>query len=801
MTMIKLIHKVFFRQAQRNKAFYFTSFALMIIGISSWNFLWSYIIHELEYDQFHANKDQIYRLRNDRYKDGELDVQDAATYCPVGGFLKDNLPEVQDFNRLMYFPFDLTYKEKDFTIQNPYYTDPNFFSMFSFPLIKGNKETCLQGTDKIVISKSLAKKLFGKEDPIGKEIETFRPLEITGVFDDSQASHMKIDVLTSWDTYIAVQGKEILEDWYFNVYHTYLLLDKDVDNAELESKINKTVASHVKQHIDPDRKEEFFLQNITDIHLHSQLTGEISMNGNYQLVVFLGVIALLILVVTAINYALFLFVKSLDRSKEIALRKILGSGKKQILFSLFSEYLIQTILVFLLSLYIVYYVSTMHNDLLNLPVNFFTSSIQNNLLSWLTITFVLILVFALAYIYPAYLLVSFDPIASIKGSVSGFRSHFLRKSLLVVQVAIFGGFLYFSIQVLEQISYMENKDLGFKINQKLVIESRNAHYSDSIRNELFNKFNQYPEIKSITNSSIVPGEIGWGLGKQTLKKISAPKEDEFDCEVAKIDDSFLDVFEIELLAGRNFDFNKEKDVTLINEKALHGLGYTNPEDVIGIKVNLWWGQTKEVVGVFKNYHHRSLKEPFTAMCLIPRTRSENFYAINLETKNMRKTVADIESVWESVYPNASFDYFFLDDFYNQQYKYEETFIRNLLFFAAVVFVIVFTGIISFTGYNVKQRRKEIAIRKVVGGSAQNITSMFLKDFIWLVVIAMFVSLPVTLYASGLWMENYVFKTDTGIMQMLLPYLICLVFLLFTVALQVFYSSQENPAVVLKEEGN
>ena len=261
--MIKLILKVFFRQAQRNKAFYFTSFALLIIGISSWNFLWSYIIHELEYDQFHVNKDQIYRLRNDRYKDGEVYIRDVVSYPAIASYLKEQLPEIKNYVRLVPFSNSVNYNGKEINVKQRYFSDPDFFSIFSFPLLKGNKETCLTGTGKVVISKSLADKLFGNEEPLGKEVFMGESAIVTGVFDDSQPSHMDIDMLLPMQTYLSIQGEDMNLDWYSNLFITYLLIDEHADYTTTSQKVNETLLSHISE-FRPDQEEKFYLQKLTD---------------------------------------------------------------------------------------------------------------------------------------------------------------------------------------------------------------------------------------------------------------------------------------------------------------------------------------------------------------------------------------------------------------------------------------------------------------------------------------------------------------------------------------------------------
>ncbi|WP_169513338.1 ABC transporter permease [Flexithrix dorotheae] len=757
----------------------------------SYNFLWSYIIHELDYDQFHENAENVYRIRNDRFQDENLVTKDVKTYPAAGAFLESQFPEVKKSLRLHSFPASVFYNGQELSEKNFYYSDPEFFQFFSFPLLSGKRKTCLEGMNKIVISSAVARKYFKNENPIGKELESIGPFVITGVFEKNSSSHLDIDFLVSFETFLGFQGQEMNEDWYFSDFYTYLLIDEKANKATLEGKISHALLQEISQRIAFERREEFHLQPLTDIHLHSNFSNEIKVNGSFQLLVLLGVIAILVLVITAINYASFLFIKSLDGIKEIGLRKILGANKTQILTALFLEYFFQTLFVFGISLFLLDYVANHYYYLFNLPSDFFLFTLKDNLLLWIGIALLFLVIIGLAYIYPVLHLINYEPAAGLKGQVLGFRKNLLGKALLTIQISILGGFLFFGILVISQVNFLKNKDMGFKLEQTLIIDNT---MGDSLHQVFRNKLLQLPEVKSYANGSVIPGNDNWW--KINLKNHSKEIK---NFRMGRVSPEFSVVFDFEFLAGSGFGAHKEtdKEGVVVNEETLKILGIKHPEEAIGEKVKFsrW---EKEIIGVIKNYHHASLKEPFQPLGFVLASRNEHFKAINLESQHLPETLDKIQQTYRETFSSGDFNYYFLDDYFQEQYRNEEIFIRNLLFFAVVVLVLVFVGIISFTAHNIKNRRKEIAIRKVAGSSLSGIAHLFLRDFISLVVTAIIISFPATFYFSGFWFDNFAFKIEVNAMHICGAYFVLFSGLLITIVTQVWLSARENPANVLGE---
>jgi len=791
--MNKLFISLFLRRTKNNKLFYLSNFVLLFIGTISYNFLLLYIIYESGFDKFHKNGNNIYRVQNDRYNNQKLIIKDAFTYPGVGPFLKESTPEIKSTLRLHPFPSFILYKEKPFREKKIFFSDKDFFSFFSFQLIDGNPDSCLDGAQKVVISKEMAVKYFKSENPIGQVIETFVPLVVSGVFEKNEQSHLDIDFLVSFETFLDMQGDFINDDWFFSNFYTYILVNNNSEDVDLERKISHILKEQIEKKLSEKRSEEFKLQKISSIHLTSRLSNEIKENGNLQLIVLLVIVAILLLIVTIVNYISFLFAKDIERAKEIGMRKILGESRVQILKSFLVEYLSQILLTYIIAILIIYYVSTNYYYLVGLPINFFVQIVFDNFYLWILVTFLSLLIIGIAYVYPSLLIISYKPASIIKGDILNLKKDFLRKILITGQITIFGGLLFFLILVIDQVSFYKKRDLGFKIEQTLVIED---FIPDSLGSIFKNNILQFPEIKGISNSNVIPGSTEWW--KAQVRKVSSNSKDFIDCNLARIDEDFLKVMKIDLLEGRNFIHNNvsDKNGIIINQSLFFSLGYENYQEAIGEKLMIY-NKEKKIIGIMKNYHHQSLKEPFQPIGFILTDRREQYYSINLETNNLKNSINQIKLEWGEIFEGRVFDYFFLEDYFNNQYKNEDVFLRNLLFFTVITLLIVFTGTISFTIHNIKKSKKEIAVRKVFGGSIISIVFLFVKDFFFLIIISIIISLPVTIYVSKFWFENFSFKIQVSVSHIILSYLLFVFSLIFIIVMQIFLSTRENPVKALK----
>lgn len=794
--MFKNYIKIALRNIKRQKGFSFINISGLVVGMAVCLLLFQYVTFELSYDDFHENAENIYRLRLTNF---------AGSHGAAGLAVKEAFPEVLEYVKLnkSFSGGIYSYKDRKFQEEKVFFATESFLKLFSFDLLNGDPETALSEVNSAVLTESAAKRYFGTKDPVGKTIryQGINDYEIKGVVEDVPAnSHFHFDILVSYKTLIRRRGEWIESTWISCPYYTYLYLKPGTDIEAFETKLKEFFTQKEKE-IPKDKREDlnYHLQPMRDIHLFSNLDFEIENNGDGRVVYFLTVIALFILVIAWTNYINLSIAKSLERAKEIGIRKVVGAFRIQLIKQFLSESLLFNIVSAAFAIFIVQISSPYFNQLVNIPLSF---TLLNNIRFWL----ILILMFSagalLSGLYPSFVLSSFKPAAVLKGkSIRSGRGRVLRKCLVVFQFSISFALIAGTLTVYKQISFMKSQDLGVNIDQTLVVRGpqySRSYYAFLKTLETFKtEAKRIPAVSQATVSTFVPGEDAWVRHGGRRKNV--PKGDEKEFRIIGVDSDFVNFYQLEILAGRNFHKNiiADQNSLIINEEALELLDFKNPEEAVG-KGILYRDRPSRIVGVIKNYHQESLKENYEPLFLIRFLWGSNF-SIKVNTKNLQKTISSIQYTWNEIFPGYPFDYFFLDEHFDSQYRTDVQFGKTSGLFAFLAIFIGCLGLFGLSSYETILRTKEIGIRKVLGASVQGILTLLLKDITKLIFLAITISLPLSYLYFHNWLGNYAFRIGIGWWFFLIPIALVLFITLFAVGYNTIKASLANPVDNLRYE--
>jgi putative ABC transport system permease protein len=806
--------KIALRNLAKRKGYALLNILGLAIGITCCLLIFQYVAYERSYDSFPPKADQIVRLRLDSYQKGKLAWQSATVYPAIAPTMKKDFPEVENFCRLIDADLLLSNDEKNikFNETKGYYADPSSLEMLNIQLVKGNPQSALDGPDKIILSQTTAKKYFGNEDPIGKNLTArggnLQHYEVTGIFKDyPQNSHLILNHLVSYSTLgkqLKLQGDtsnatETAWGWYD--FYAYLQLKPGTDWRSLESKLPSFCDEYInnKQVYKKNNvREELYLIPLKDIHLKSNYNQEAEVNGDGKSVGFLFLIAFFIIGIAWINYSNLATARSLERAKEVGVRKVLGALRRDLIGQFMVESFLLNLLAASAAMIAVFLLTHPFNDLIgtastknfNLPKNY-----------WIGISVLFLSGTVISGLYPAFVLSGYHPITVLKGLFkNSTRGLFLRKSLIIGQFATSVILIAGTIIVYQQVRFMRKQQLGVNIEQTLVLEGAGSP-QDSVYQNIFQPFKteilHQTGIKSVTSSSSVMGkEIYWTNG---VLRVGSETRNVVTLYNLGVDYDFLPSYDLKLVAGRNFsrDFGTDKNAVLINEKAVDLLGFRSPAEAINGKIKRQ--DTLTIIGVVSDYHHQGLRKAIDPMLIMLRPNERSFYSIKFNSEDLGKTVAGIEKSWNRYFPADPLNYFFLDDSFNEQYKADIRFGKVFGLFAFLAILIACFGLLGLSAYNVLQRTKEIGIRKVLGASVQHLLVLLSKEFLLLVFISFFVAVPVTWWVMNNWLQDFAFRINIRWWVFLLAALLATLIALLTVGFQAFKAAISNPVKSLRTE--
>ena len=814
--MLRNYLKIAYRNLLKNKVFSLINILGLAIGMAACLLILQYVGFELSYDDFHENASNIYRINTDDHQ-GAI-RKTTLTSSPLGPGLQQNYPEVVNFTRLI-LPWSgqgatstLGWQEPEGNIikqnfQWGFYTDPGFLQMFSFQWIKGDRQNALEGSHKIVLAESTARKLFGNdwaenERIIGQTLEYINeydrfPLVITGIIADApENAHFQYDFLASFATLFTGLFKEVVETWDGNGVYAYLQLTPGTDINVFSQKVSE----YVKQHGPTELQEntEYLLQPLQDIYLHSHREQELKVNGNATYISFLSLVAALILIIALVNYINLTTAKAVARGSEVGLRKVMGALRTQLIKQFLFESLLLNGVAFLLAI-----------TFLQIAMPFYTQLtgkvLEYSREFWLFIGLLFPVSTLLSGLYPAFVLSGYHPMHALKGKLMHSQSgKQLRKGMVVFQCWVSMIFIIFTFTVYQQMHYMRTHDPGFDREGVVVvngpgnrtetwIEHDQQRHIRTHEDTFKDAVSQYTGVKAVSLSWSIPGEQSsiW-----PIELGEAYDNGKIDLLIA--DNDYAEVYGLELLAGR-FDTDNGY---VINESAAEILGYDDPATAVGQIFRDNRNNERNILGVVKDYHHHSLQQEIRPLIFAsndPTYKLDSYYSIKVEANNLEATLSHVGAAYKKAYPYEPFEYYFIDAYFDAQYREDMRFGTLFGLFSGLTIFIACLGLFGLSLHTVVEKTKEIGIRKVLGASVQNILALLTQNTLKLMLVACVLALPVAYWSIKTWLSNYAFSIDLSWWLFALPVLTVPVVVLLTISFHTVKAALANPVKSLRNE--
>lgn len=792
--MLKNYIKIAWRNLIRDRAYSFINIVGLTIGLSACLLLVLFARYELSFDTFHEKSDRIFRMTSVTETENEV-IERTSTPVPLVRTLKDELPEVEKATYIVRENSSrIEIRDQIITVENIYWTDQDFFDIFSISTVRGNRSEYLKNPDSIVITESVANTYFRNEDPLGKTIQIGSVLyTITGVVEDwPPNSHIHPHFIATFKTLRASNET----NWLFLYSRTYFLLDEKASVTSLTEKLPSILESKFGE----EAKEAgmtftYSPQALTDIHLYSNLEGELEQNGSIRTIQIILAIALLILLNACVNYINLSTARARKRAKEVGIRKALGSGRTHLIFQFLGEAFALTGISFWLSLMIIETILPGFNTLFNQELN---SNMLFEPVSMSIFIGLMVLTALFAGIYPAFYLTSFSAKEVLKGDAGiNTKNSFSwgRRSMVIFQFLICISLMVSSLVILKQMRFIQQKDLGFEECNLVVIplgtgEERNGFQS------LKDKLLANSTIEGVTSAVNYPGR---GNIENTQHWLPGETVGEY-AEMGYIGPDFIDIFGITMKEGRDFTENDQQSV-ILNETAVQRFGLG--ENPIGKRITRTEPGAEdrpmyEVVGVIEDFNTVSLRE--TIEPLVMYQIGFNVNMIVRFTEGQTQAAVDfIRDAFEEVNPNSSFKYRFVDDYLSDYYQTDQNFLRIVTSFTLLAVFIAGMGLLGLVGYFVQSRTKELAIRKVLGASISNIMALLSKDFVLLVLIGFAIAVPIAWYVMNQWLTDFAYRIDIGADIFVLAGGAALLIAILTVSWQSIKAALANPVDSLRSE--
>jgi len=796
--MIKNLLLIALRNLRKDKWYSLINILGLTIGTTFSLFLIFYITDELSYDRFQKNADRIYRI-NSYIHERDKNTDWTLTQLPMGPQLKKDYPEVEEMAR--FFSRERTlFKngENNFYETKVYYADSTAFKVFSNKFVEGSAATALNAPFDIVLTRSLAEKYFGKHSSaIGKTLKTvYDTYRVTGVIEDiPKNSHFRYDMLISMSTFLKT-NQFGPPNWGSFFVYTYVLLKPGANAKAFNKKLDDVYKKFVEPVFKPfNVSMRYEMQNITSIHLHSNLQYEPEELGSMSYIWIFSAVAFFMLLIACINYMNLTTARSARRAKEIGIRKVAGSTRRQLMSQFLSESLVTSFVAVMLSVLLMFILLHAFNSLSGKQFTIGTLLKPFNLLLLLA---VILFTGLLGGSYPALYLSSFKPVSVLKGTLSKASGNInLRRTLVVLQFSISMIMLICTWVVYAQLSYLRKKDLGFDKNQVMTVT---VNTGEDERSKIFamnNEFRSLPGIKSVGTANSYPGAPNINLNLFTVQTDSGWVDKGVECYT--IDEHYFTTLGIQMLKGRNFSGRSDTlHSIVVNEAMVKNFGWSEP---LGKRIKFpgdTSGNYLEVVGVFKDFNQKSLYNPIAPLLLFYGPNG-NVIELKMTEKNIAASTSKVEAIWKKYFPQLPFEYKFLDEDFNSQYTADQK--RGKIFAAFSILTIIITclGLLGLTAFTTQQKQKEISIRRVMGASIVQIVTMIARNYLWLALISALIAFPVAWYFMNNWLK--IFPYNTGLS--LFPFLVSAIVIVVTAsATAMFYSAKaalSNPAQNLRTE--
>ncbi|THU34845.1 FtsX-like permease family protein [Niastella caeni] len=792
--MLRNYFKIAFRNLWRHRVFSFINIMGLTVGMTACFLIFLYVRFELSYDSFHPKADRIYRVVADIKTPTEVLKSNGPAWA-VGPHVQLDFPEVEAFTRVHFD--NLLFRKGDikFNEEGVVWADSAFFNIFGFRLLKGDARTALMQPFTVVLSETAAKKYFGKADPMGQTIlitSDGLPATVTGVMQDMPENTLiKSQVVLSMSTITLKWAQGLDDQWGDYGPYSFLLLKPGTNAIALQKKFPAFLEKwNGKEMNKIQMYPTLFLEQLKDVYLRSDRE---SSKGNLMNVYIFSIIAIFILVIACINFINLTTARASERAKEVGIRKVAGAIKAQLARQFIGESLVICLIAFLLTIGLTALLLPSFNELAGKIVS---QGILENGQLLLPVFGAAIVIGLLAGIYPAFVLSSFKPIEVLKGRfATGSRGGLLRKTLVISQFAISTALIIGTIIVYSQMRYMRNQQLGFNKDQVMVVDTEREKNSGAFVQAI----SRLPNVKATSLSASVPGG-GHAGAYSEIENIKG------DLQIANLDLYFVDfdyipLYNIQMAAGRPFSREYKTDsnqAIILNEAAVKILGYPSPEQAIGKRFKQW-GREGKIIGVMKDFHYHSLQQPIKPLTMRMEWDRFGLVSVKVNPSNIKNTIAAIEKQFKTIIPNRPFSYYFLDEFFDRQYRAEERFGKLFLNFAILAIFISCLGLLGLASYSTIQRTREIGIRKVMGASVSNIINLLSKEFLKLVIISFFIAVPVAWYFMHKWLADFAYRTPISWWIFVTAGIMALLIAIITISFQAFRAAVANPVKSLRTE--
>jgi len=807
--------KIAFRSLRKSKGFTALNIIGLAAGLSVCLLIVLYVTDELSYDRFNVKADRIYRIDEDIYLNNTR--YDAVTTSKFfGPTLVASYPKIEQMVRFRNPGDQLVRKGNDHVLEHHFvFADSTIFKVFTLPMIAGDPNTALNNPHSIVIDESAARRYFNSTDVIGHTLEigaNNTPLRITGVIRDiPEQSHFHFSFIRPIrESYNFNDPSD--NNWVSNAYYTYILARPGTTRAEVQKDVDAVVNLHISPALqgmfhtsgaDLEKAGNHFRCRIfplTDVHLHSNKSGELEANSNIQFVYIFSIIAVLILLIACVNFMNLSTARSANRAREVGIRKVAGSTKGHLILQFLTESTLLSLFSLVLALVIAVLLLPMFNQLAGKSLH--PDALFGSRFLPLLILLVL-LVGCLAGSYPAFYLSSFQPVHVLKGKIAaGFKSSWLRSSLVVFQFFISIGLIVSTLVIYRQLHYIRNKEVGFNRDQVLVIHDTwplGRDGSTNFRKDLLT-------LAGVTNATVTPdiptvdGQY-WQQGWFPDASLDARKA--ILMTTLRVDDHYIPTLGMQMIKGRNFDlaqFPTDSTGIILNEAAIATLGVKDPLNLtLYNHDDLFRTITYHVVGVVKNFNYNSMHDQIHPLIMVVNTSNWSSMAVRFRTKDVFDLVRQVESKFHAAKQGLPFSYSFMDNDFNRLYYAEQQTGQIFITFAVFAILIACLGLFGLVTYAAEQRTKEIGVRKVLGASVSGIVGLLSKDFTMLVGIAALIAFPVAWWAMYKWLETFAYRTEISWWIFLVAGAVALAIALLTVSIQTIRAALANPIKSLRSE--
>lgn len=795
--------KIALRSLLKFKSYTIINLTGLALGLATGVLIMVYVLDELSFDKFHANGTRLHKVIT--VFNGEQGGRNETNAWPIGDLLRREFPETEavlytrNAGNLM-----VTYEGKKVR-ESAHFVSPEFFKMFSFPLVKGVAETALNAPYTIVISEKMEAKYFPGQDALGKTIvfnDTLQ-FQVTGVMKDIPAnSHIQADMLPSFESWVRMSSGFSYDGGWGNFnMRNYILLKEGADASAFMQKASDLYNKHAgelmkKWGIEATVEFEAF----EAIYLTSKSGNGMGPLGSITTVYLLSGVGLFVILLACINFINLATARSVHRAKEVGVKKVVGSTRSRLVGQFLSESLVITILAFVLAMAAIGLFLPLFNQLL--AKNYSLGALLNMKIGGGIFLLMIFITMCSGY-YPAWVMSAFKPAEILKGKMqSGAKGVQLRRVLVVAQFIISVSLVAGTLIVINQLQYMQNQDLGFTKEEVFVVNiARTKPVDGNAYDGFLNELKSQTVVKDVSFCNAIPAVSGW-RGQWAYPEGKEDGEHLVEMQYIAADDQYVRTLGLNLVAGRNFDLNRasDQDALIINEEAVRQMGWETPEKAIGKRiVSPSQRPAGEVIGVVQDYHDWGLQNKIAPVAIDFNNEYSFLYAIRFSASDTKKLIETLGGVWGKYFPENEFNYFFLSETFAKQYAQEQRLAKVFSIFSVITILIAVIGLFGLVSFLVTAKTKEIGLRKVMGATVWNLASLLSREFVILVIVANVIAVPLVVYFAQQWLQGFAYRMELSPLIFIYTTLIALTITLVTVSIQTIKAAMSDPVKSLRYE--